>query len=157
MSVLADINRAVTDYNNSVEHNVKRARDDKKLGDKLLRRWRDLRKQVGTVTTPTGLSLPQLALPQSDEPAEIARFLHGQGMPGEFPFVNGVYPAMYHSRGNAEEPTRLFAGLGLAEDTNARFHYLTKHQRSLRLSTAFDGPTLYGMDSDERGVFGKVG
>src|SRR5213078_1899119 len=87
----------------------------------------------------------------------IARFLHAQGMPGEFPFVNGVYPAMYHSRGNSEEPTRLFAGLGLADDTNARFHYLTKHQRSIRLSTAFDGPTLYGMDSDEAGVIGKIG
>src|SRR5436190_15621196 len=56
-----------------------------------------------------------------------------------------------------EEPARLFAGLGLAEDTNGRFHYLTKHQRSIRLSTAFDGPTLYGMDSDADGVFGKIG
>src|SRR5438046_2115694 len=56
-----------------------------------------------------------------------------------------------------EEPTRLFAGLGLAEDTNRRFHYLTKHQRSIRLSTAFDGPTLYGMDSDAEGVLGKIG
>src|SRR5207244_6420837 len=57
----------------------------------------------------------------------------------------------------AEEPTRLFAGLGLADDTNARFHYLTKHQQSVRLSTAFDGPTLYGMDSDAEAVFGKIG
>src|SRR2546430_14561119 len=57
----------------------------------------------------------------------------------------------------SEEPTRLFAGLGLAEDTNARFHYLTKHQQSVRLSTAFDGPTLYGMDSDADAVFGKIG
>lgn len=56
-----------------------------------------------------------------------------------------------------EEPTRLFAGLGLAEDTNQRFHFLTKHQRSVRLSTAFDGPTLYGLDSDTDGVFGKIG
>jgi len=56
-----------------------------------------------------------------------------------------------------EEPTRLFAGLGLAEDTNERFHYLTRHQQSIRLSTAFDGPTLYGLDSDADGVFGKIG
>ncbi len=56
-----------------------------------------------------------------------------------------------------EEPMRLFAGLGLAEDTNARFKYLSRHQRSLRLSTAFDGPTLYGLDSDHEGVLGKVG
>ena len=67
-------------------------------------------------------------------------------MPGEFPFVNAAYRRMYQDSG--EEPTRLFAGLGLADDTNRRFHYLTKHQRSIRLSTAFDGPTLYGMDSD---------
>jgi methylmalonyl-CoA mutase cobalamin-binding domain/chain len=57
----------------------------------------------------------------------------------------------------SEEPTRLFAGLGLAEDTNARFHYLAGHQSSTRLSTAFDGPTLYGLDSDHEGVLGKVG
>jgi methylmalonyl-CoA mutase len=45
----------------------------------------------------------------------------------------------------------------LAEDTNARFHFLGAHQRSKRLSTAFDGPTLYGIDSDADGVFGKIG
>src|SRR5205809_7802933 len=45
----------------------------------------------------------------------------------------------------------------LAEDTNERFHYLTRHQRTHRLSTAFDGPTLYGIDSDAVGVFGKIG
>jgi len=32
-----------------------------------------------------------------------------------------------------------------------------RHQPSIRLSTAFDGPTLYGMDSDADGVFGKIG
>src|SRR5207302_1209231 len=56
-----------------------------------------------------------------------------------------------------EEPTRLFAGLGLAEDTNARFQFLTRQQKTVRLSTAFDGPTLYGLDSDADGVFGKIG
>src|SRR2546428_1378657 len=45
----------------------------------------------------------------------------------------------------------------LAEDTNKRFHFLSAHQRSKRLSTAFDGPTLYGVDSDADGVFGKIG
>ena len=56
-----------------------------------------------------------------------------------------------------EEPTRLFSGMGLPDDTNKRFHYLGAHQRSKRLSTAFDGPTLYGIDSDADGVFGKIG
>ena len=59
--------------------------------------------------------------------------------------------------GTAEEPTRLFAGMGVAEDTNERFHYLSRHQRSKRLSTAFDGPTLYGTGSGADGVFGKIG
>src|SRR5436853_7626124 len=45
----------------------------------------------------------------------------------------------------------------LAEDTNKRFHFLSAHQRSKRLSTAFDDPTLYGIDSDADGVFGKIG
>ena len=47
--------------------------------------------------------------------------------------------------------------MGLPDDTNARFHYLTGQQRTIRLSTAFDGPTLYGMDSDTAGVLGKIG
>jgi methylmalonyl-CoA mutase len=77
--------------------------------------------------------------------------------------VNAAYREMYlaeEAKGQTpatEEPTRLFAGLGLAEDTNKRFHYLTRQQSSIRLSTAFDGPTLYGMDSDADGVFGKIG
>src|SRR5437588_10580951 len=56
-----------------------------------------------------------------------------------------------------EEPTRLFSGLMLAEDTNERFHFLTAHQRTHRLSTASDGPTLYRIDSDANGVFRKIG
>ena len=48
-------------------------------------------------------------------------------------------------------------GFNAGEDTNQRFHYLTRHQRTHRLSTAFDGPTLYGLDSDADGVFGKIG
>src|SRR5919204_3583723 len=128
---------------------------------------------------PTWLPLPRLALPEIDEPGEIARYLFGEGLPGEFPFLNGAYREMYlepirevesfekdgkpngKSSGKKiaqpEEPTRLFSGLMLAEDTNQRFHYLTRHQRTHRLSTAFDGPTLYGIDSDADGVFGKIG
>ena len=99
--------------------------------------------------------------------------MFGDGLPGEFPFVNGAYRELYlssrspenassrhsakHVTGVGEEPTRLFAGLGLAEDTNKRFRYLTHQQKSIRLSTAFDGPTLYGLDSDADGVFGKIG
>jgi methylmalonyl-CoA mutase len=164
MSILANIIDAVAGYDRFVEDQVRRAREDRAFGDELLGRWTVLRESAGCVTTPTGLKLPRLALPQADEPGEIARYLFGQGAPGEFPFANAAYREMYleHADDGAttksvEEPTRLFAGLGLAEDTNRRFHFLTKHQRTVRLSTAFDGPTLYGLDSDHPGVLGKIG
>src|ERR1043166_3637491 len=168
MSVLSDIIIATEAHDRSVEAQVRKARSDTKFARELALRWRKIRERMPTVETPTGLKLPRLALPQTDEPGEIARFLFGEGLPGEFPFVTAAYPEMYlaektenrkqkpESR-SIEEPTRLFAGLGLAEDTNRRFHYLTQHQRSIRLSTAFDGPTLYGLDSDADGVLGKIG
>ncbi|HEU0010458.1 MAG TPA: methylmalonyl-CoA mutase family protein [Verrucomicrobiae bacterium] len=172
MSVLAQITDAVEAHGRFIEQQVRRARTDARFRKEILRRWQRVRAGTATVTTPTGLKLPRLALPQTDEPGEIARYLHGEGLPGEFPFVNGAYAAMYLEQDaptgisnlkskisdrRAEEPTRLFAGLGLAEDTNQRFHYLAKQQKSTRLSTAFDGPTLYGLDSDAEGVFGKIG
>jgi methylmalonyl-CoA mutase cobalamin-binding domain/chain len=168
MSILAPINQAIETHNRHVAAQIQRARTDPAFQQELLTHWKAIQSGIETVTTPTGLKLPRLALPQTDEPGEIARYLYGEGLPGEFPFVNGIYPEMYldplsastlareRQRGG-EEPTRLFAGLDLAEDTNKRFHTLTKYQKNIRLSTAFDGPTLYGLDSDAEGVFGKIG
>src|SRR5260221_146034 len=164
MSVLAQVMEAVEHQQRFVREQVHRARSDLKFRRKLMQRWRAVCSRIAEVTTPTGLKLPRLALPQTNEPGELASYLFGEDLPGEFPFVNGTYQEMYlqqagpqSSELEVEEPTRLFAGLGLAEDTNQRFHYLTRHQKSIRLSTAFDGPTLYGLDSDADGVFGKVG
>lgn len=163
MSVLARVCESVETHARFVADQVRRAREDAAFRDELLGRWKAIRESIGTVRTPTGLQFPSIALPVTDDPGEIARILFGDGLPGEFPFTNSIYREMYRHDGEApgqhtqEEPTRLFAGLGLAEDTNKRFHYLTQHQRSIRLSTAFDGPTLYGLDSDAEGVFGKIG
>lgn len=163
MSTLARVCDSVAAHARFVANQVRRAREDAAFRAELLARWKTIRESVGTVRTPTGLELPAVALPMTDEPGEIARIVFGDGLPGEFPFTNSIHRAMYRQGSGAtgnvapEEPTRLFAGLGLAEDTNARFHYLTQHQRSIRLSTAFDGPTLYGLDSDADGVFGKIG
>ncbi len=164
MSVIAEVNKAVEAHNLDVEEQVRRAREDSKFAGELRQRWETIRSGVALGETPTGLRLPRLALPEADEPGAVARYLFGEGLPGEFPYVNGAYRELYVERDRArkdakeaEEPTRLFAGLGLAEDTNARFHFLTRQQKSIRLSTAFDGPTLYGMDSDAEGVFGKIG
>src|SRR5207237_50871 len=175
MSKLGQVVESVENYNKFVLDQVKRARSDQKFGRDLLGRWNDTKAKIPVTRTPTGVPLPRLALPEIDEPGEIARFIFGEGLPGEFPYLNAAYREMYlepireiesfEKNGGKigkkitqpEEPTRLFSGLMLAEDTNERFHYLTRHQRTHRLSTAFDGPTLYGIDSDADGVFGKIG
>ena len=184
MSKLGQVVEAVEQHGKFVLDQVKRARTDEKFGREMSDRWAKIKSDIPVSHAPTGLPLPRLALPEIDEPGEIARYLLGDGLPGEFPFLNGAYREMYleplkhvtveeGSYGNKkspngsngqkngarppEEPTRLFSGLMLAEDTNRRFHFLSAHQRSKRLSTAFDGPTLYGIDSDADGVFGKIG
>ena len=158
MSSLGKVADAIDAYNAFVAAEAARARADGSFGAQLRARWAGIQASVERTSSPTGTPLPRLALPATDEPGAIAEYLLGQGLPGEFPFANGAYREMYLDRqGGGEEPMRLFAGLGLAEDTNRRFHYLAGHQASTRLSTAFDGPTLYGLDSDHEGVLGKVG
>lgn len=155
MSILANIAEKVEAHRRFVEEQARRARQEPEFRKEVLKQFESLRAAAGQTTTPTGLKLPKLALPQTDDPGEMARYLFGEGAPGGFPFLNAAYAEMYVEK--SEEPTRLFAGLGLAEDTNRRFHILTKYQRNIRLSTAFDGPTLYGLDSDADGVLGKIG
>src|SRR6476661_5682788 len=75
------------------------------------------------------------------------------GNPGEFPYTRGVYPTMYRGR---LWTMRQFAGFGTAEETNERFHYLLDHGQT-GLSTAFDMPTLMGLDSDADRSLGEVG
>ena len=75
------------------------------------------------------------------------------GSPGEYPFTRGVYPSMYRGR---LWTMRQFAGFGSAEDTNERFRYLLEHGQT-GLSTAFDMPTLMGLDSDHPRSLGEVG
>src|SRR5712675_2426990 len=196
MSKLGAVVEAVEKHGSFVLEQVKRARSDEKFAQAVTERWNKVKAEIPIAKAPTGLPLPRLALPEIDEPGEIARYLFSEGLPGEFPYLNGAYREMYleplreietgsygnkkSSNGDSngaiaarvsraktpeppvrpplqEEPTRLFSGLMLAEDTNKRFHFLSAHQRSKRLSTAFDGPTLYGIDSDADGVFGKIG
>jgi methylmalonyl-CoA mutase N-terminal domain/subunit len=75
------------------------------------------------------------------------------GFPGEEPYTRGVYPTMYRGR---TWTMRQFAGFGTAEETNKRFHYLTEEGQT-GLSTAFDMPTLMGLDSDDPMADGEVG
>src|SRR3954471_2830328 len=75
------------------------------------------------------------------------------GFPGEFPFTRGPYPSMYRGR---LWTMRQFAGFGTVEETNERFRYLLAHGQT-GLSTAFDMPTLMGLDSDHPRSLGEVG
>ena len=75
------------------------------------------------------------------------------GFPGVYPYTRGVYPSMYRGR---LWTMRQFAGFGGAEETNARFRYLLEHGQT-GLSTAFDMPTLMGLDSDHARSLGEVG
>ncbi|MFB6142185.1 MAG: methylmalonyl-CoA mutase family protein, partial [Halorientalis sp.] len=80
-------------------------------------------------------------------------YLSDLGFPGKEPYTRGVYPTMYRGR---TWTMRQFAGFGTAEETNERFHYLVEEGQT-GLSTAFDMPSLMGIDSDHRMSEGEVG
>src|ERR671917_1766421 len=75
------------------------------------------------------------------------------GFPGEYPYTRGPYPSIYRVR---LWTMRQFAGFGTVEETNERFRYLLDHGQ-MGLSTAFDMPTLMGLDSDHGRSLGEVG
>ncbi len=75
------------------------------------------------------------------------------GRPGQYPFTRGVYESMYRGR---LWTMRQFAGFGTSEETNERFHYLLEHGQT-GLSTAFDMPSLMGLDSDSPRSLGEIG
>src|SRR3954452_2575465 len=100
-------------------------------------------------STISGIENPPLVGPD-DVDVDVDRDL---GYPGVHPFTRGVYPSMYRGR---LWTMRQFAGFGTAEETNERFHYLLEHGQT-GLSTAFDMPTLMGLDSDHPRSLGEVG
>jgi methylmalonyl-CoA mutase N-terminal domain/subunit len=73
--------------------------------------------------------------------------------PGEYPYTRGPYASMYRSK---LWTMRMFAGFGTAEDTNWRFKEIIRAGGD-GLSTAFDMPTLLGLDSDDPMSEGEVG
>jgi methylmalonyl-CoA mutase, N-terminal domain len=73
--------------------------------------------------------------------------------PGQYPYTRGPYSSMYRSK---LWTMRMFAGFGTADDTNWRFKEIIKAGGD-GLSTAFDMPTLLGIDSDDPMALGEVG
>jgi methylmalonyl-CoA mutase N-terminal domain/subunit len=80
-------------------------------------------------------------------------YLRDLGFPGEYPYTRGVHATGYRGK---TWTTRIFAGFGTAEETNARYKYLIE-QGNMGLSVAFDLPTLMGYDTDELEALGEFG
>ncbi len=101
-------------------------------------------------TTVSSVPIDALYTPESlgafDPDAEL-------GYPGQYPFTRGVHASMYRSR---LWTMRQFAGFGTAKQTNERFKFLLAKGQT-GLSTAFDLPTLMGLDSDDPRALGEVG
>jgi methylmalonyl-CoA mutase N-terminal domain/subunit len=75
------------------------------------------------------------------------------GYPGQYPYTRGVHATMYRGR---LWTMRQFAGFGTAAQTNERFKFLVAKGQT-GLSTAFDLPTLMGLDSNDSRSLGEVG
>jgi methylmalonyl-CoA mutase N-terminal domain/subunit len=115
--------------------------------DPVLERFGERKDRFATVSN---LEVDRLYTP--DDVADID-YDEDVGFPGEPPYTRGPYPTMYRGR---TWTMRQFAGFGTAEETNDRFHYLIDEGQT-GLSTAFDMPTLMGIDSDHPMSAGEVG
>lgn len=137
--MLVDWDYVKEQYN---EHELKYSIQDKEFSLPLYRK------------SLSGTLIPKVALPNYLSWGELIKFLYLENLPGSFPFTAGVFPF----KRVTEDPKRQFAGEGGPERTNKRFHYLTLNDKSKRLSTAFDGITLYGEDpAVEPDIYGKIG
>ena len=110
---------------------------------------RKLRERRESFKTSSNIPVKRVYSPEDVDRAEL-------GFPGEFPYLRGIHPTGYRGK---LWTMRMFAGFGMAEETNERFKYLLEGGQT-GLSVAFDMPTLYGYDTDDpaaAGEFGKCG
>ncbi len=102
-----------------------------------------------SLTTVSGREVETVYLPPEIGEDYEARL----GYPGQYPFTRGIHANLYRGR---LWTMRQFAGFGTPEETNARFKFLLEKGQT-GLSTAFDLPTLMGLDSDHPNSAGEVG
>jgi methylmalonyl-CoA mutase N-terminal domain/subunit len=101
-------------------------------------------------TTVSGMPIDPLYTPENLDGFDYDTAL---GYPGQYPFTRGVHATMFRGR---LWTMRQFAGFGTARQTNERFKFLVSKGQT-GLSTAFDLPTLMGLDSDDPRSLGEVG
>jgi methylmalonyl-CoA mutase N-terminal domain/subunit len=107
----------------------------------------------------SGIPINRLYGPEDIERLDYERDL---GIPGDYPFTRGLYPNMYRE---LLLHRRLGMGYGLPEQANQRFKYLydqggQEGYSGTATTTLYDGPTNFGLDSDDPladGEIGKIG
>lgn len=104
-------------------------------------------------TTISGKPIEPLYVPSVDDPTNNNGSPANVEFPGQFPYTRGIHASMYRGR---LWTMRQFAGFGTAAQTNERFRFLVDKGQT-GLSTAFDLPTLMGLDSDDPRCMGEVG
>jgi methylmalonyl-CoA mutase, N-terminal domain len=123
---------------------------DRKLWEQWQREIENAPPPELPTTTVSGAAIDPLYTPDSLEDFDYDAEL---GYPGQYPYTRGVHASMYRGR---LWTMRQFAGFGTARQTNERFKFLVGKGQT-GLSTAFDLPTLMGIDSDDARSLGEVG
>lgn len=123
------------------------------LDDDGFASWRRaIADSLGDAAATSVSGMPVEALYTAEDPRN-----HGAdeslGYPGSYPYIRGIHASMYRGR---PWTMRQFAGFGTAHQTNERFRFLVEKGQT-GLSTAFDLPTLMGLDSDDSRSRGEVG
>jgi methylmalonyl-CoA mutase N-terminal domain/subunit len=99
--------------------------------------------------TLSGIEIPTVVTPEMVKTQD-------PGLPGQYPFTRGIFPAGYRER---LWTIRQYSGFGTAEETNERYKFLLD-QGQTGLSVALDLPTQCGYDPIHpmaRPEIGKVG
>jgi methylmalonyl-CoA mutase N-terminal domain/subunit len=110
-------------------------------------KYPDRRKEfVTTSSRPVKILCTPIDVPNSD-------YLKDLGFPSQYPFTRGVQPTMY--RGQLWT-MRQFAGMGTAEESNARYKFLLANGNT-GISVAFHLPTIFARESDHPFSLGEVG
>ena len=100
------------------------------------------------------LTLSGIAVKQEYGAADLPADLDSRlSRPGQYPYTRGLKGSGFRMH---PWTMRQFAGHKTAKETNERFKYLLAHGET-GLSTAFDLPTLMGLDSDDPQSVGEVG
>lgn len=106
--------------------------------------------KVGRAVSPSDLCVKPLYTPEDTSELDYAASI---GLPGQYPYTRGIYPAMYAGR---LWTMREYAGFGTPQETHERFRYLLE-QGLGGLLIALDLPTQLGYDSDDPRAEGEVG